>query len=139
MPSLFQETGFFPQPRRCYWDPLYVAPPPFCLSSKMTEKEIKIYSDFQEMLFNELLEIRNSESHAAAHCPLGSEGGEDEEISINRQSLRRSEIEKRLNLYFSSPASEALETAKKFGFCNTQTNASIAAKMVINRTDFLAR
>ena len=42
--------------RRCFWDAEYIASQPFCITSKLTEEELKALAEFEELKFWESLE-----------------------------------------------------------------------------------
>lgn len=54
--NLNNSLPYPPNTRRCFWDAEYIASQPFCITTKLTEKEAKELSDFEEMKFWERCE-----------------------------------------------------------------------------------
>lgn len=56
MPSLLNNRPIPPGLRLCFWDSRYIASQPFCITSKLTETELLLMAQYEEMLFWESIE-----------------------------------------------------------------------------------
>jgi len=135
--------------RCCYWSPDYVAPTPFCNSSKLSDSEKQILSDFEELKYSELLAEINGGLEINPHA-LQAGGFRNEAAVFEEKSSRFIDFKKAVDLYFSGPKkfypvlNLFLKKGQKgFGLYNIQTIAGVPAKSrqkhKINRSDFLTR
>lgn len=108
--------------RQCYWHSDF-DPVPFCLTSKMTEKETRDLLAMEDLIANETFQIP---------C-------QTENLSIDGQTLRIKTGKKENYTYFLEKNFLPKTHETQFGSCNTQTSDGVPPISTINRRDFLAR
>jgi hypothetical protein len=116
--SLYNPVSYPSNTRRCFWDAEYIASQPFCVTSQLSDKELKILADYEEIKFWERNEQLKLQLSAQALNEL------DDVLEINRQESVLELAEKEL---------------KKFGSSNTQTSGRLLPKITLNRKEFLDR
>lgn len=142
MSNLFNSNPVPSGLRLCFWHPEYIAAQPFCITSKLTQKEKKELAEFEEMKFWERAQDLQQ------HLELIDDEPDFEDTRVSAFKIGSSiDIKKVIKNYMDSPkkfyffrSRFVLEKAVfKFGFCNTQTNDGLPSKSSVNRSHFLAR
>lgn len=130
--------------RCCYWSPHHVAQP-FCLSSKLSEKEAKLISDFEELKCTEETYQYYADLETNPHT--FQVGGFRIEVGVDEKISAVIDAKQAVERYLSSPKKFYFLRTKKaqkgFGLYNIQTSdgrpTKNAQKSIINRSDFLTR
>jgi regulatory protein YycI of two-component signal transduction system YycFG len=91
--------------RLCYWNPAYIASQPFCITSKLTDKESKELADFEESRLFDGIDLIKKELQEAIFYS-------DEEIE---QDLKTETVNAKIE--------------QGFGFYNIQTSGRVLPKL----------
>jgi len=105
--------------RRCYWNPSYIASQPFCITSKLTDKEAKELADFEESrLFDGIDLIKRELQEEIFYC--------DDEIE-SLPVKKSVDVEKAVQFYIYSP--------KKFYFAGFAKRANLGWIPITSKLD----
>jgi hypothetical protein len=118
--SLYNTNPVPPGLRHCYWDADYIASQPFCITSKLTEKESQDLAEFEELKFWERFDSVKAEL---------SESDLDETLEEVLQDDLSIDVKKAVDLYFASPKkfyfAGFVKNAKEVGFYNIQPSDGV--------------
>lgn len=130
--SLYNDRPIPEGLRKCYWDPAYIAAQPFCITTKLSDHEAQLMSEYEEQCFWE--NLHQLEEVLKQEVKEQQETGDfDVYLSVVDANKARAKI-------ILSQIEEDLKSgAFQLGFCNTPTSGGLPPKTALNRQDYLTR
>ena len=128
MSSLYNSSPVPPGLRCCYWDADYIASQPFCISSRLTDKEAKDLAEFEEFKFWERNENLKQELFQEI-----LNGTIDDDYLDQEPEVIFIDVKKAVDAFMFAPKkfyfAGFAKPAKKFGFYNIQTSGRVLPKL----------
>lgn len=123
--------------RLCYWNPAYIASQPFCITSRLTDKEAKELAEFEELKFWE----RNENLKQELFQEILNVDIDDDYLDQEPEFIFI-DVKKSVDLFLSAPKkfffAGFAKTAKQVGIYNIQTSGRAVSFTKVQTQQFRA-